>query len=114
MTIDTNGARQGSDPPARVEVARPYFERQAQWGNQVVFRWNPARDWPHNPLTDPWPGAEELIEGVAFADEEAARRFDLDRLAPACDEGRVTGPYHQFDSWAEAERWLRTAQGAGC
>jgi hypothetical protein len=32
-----------------------------------------------HPLTAPWSDADELIEGVELPDEEAARRFDLDR-----------------------------------
>jgi hypothetical protein len=47
----------------------------------VVFSWRPADASPNNPLTTPWPNADELIAGVEFADEDAARRFDLDRAA---------------------------------
>ncbi len=65
----------------RRELARPYFTRQAQYGRRVIFSWRPADASPVNPLTTPWPGADELIEGVEFADEAAARRFDLDRAA---------------------------------
>ncbi len=71
------------------ELAQPYFTRQAQVGRRVVFSWRPADASPHNPLTTPWPNAEELIEGVEFADEEAARRFDLDRTVGA--RGRPQG-----------------------
>ena len=80
------------------ELARPYFTRQAQYGRRVVFAWRPSAAAPTNPLTTPWPGCDELIEGVAFASEAAARRFDLDHAA---------GPDVEFLSWDEAERWLR-------
>ncbi len=66
---------------------------------------------PTNPLTQPWPGADELIEGVEFESEEAARRFDLDRAAGP--SGRLpggdvpgAGPFFEFLGWGDAERWL--------
>ncbi len=100
------------EPEARGELARPYFAQQAQYGRRVIFRWRPADATSANPLTQPWPGAEELIEGVEFVDEEAARRFDLDRAAGP--SGRATGgdvpgagPFLEFLSWEDAERWLR-------
>ena len=71
------------------EVARPYFTRQAQCGQRVVFSWRPADASPTNPLTTPWPNAEELIEGVEFVDERSARRFDLDRAVG--ESGRPLG-----------------------
>ncbi len=57
----------------------------------------------------PWPNADELIEGVEFADEEAARRFDLDRAVGATGGrggGDVTdaGPWVEYSTWEEAER----------
>ena len=71
----------------------------------------PAAASPTNLPTMPWPGAEELLEGVEFVDEAAARRFDLDR---AVGEGRrppggdVTdaGPWTEFWTWVDAERWV--------
>jgi hypothetical protein len=98
------------------ELARPSFTRQAQLGRRVVFRWDPSDAGPANPLTQPWPALDELIEGVEFADEQAARRFDLDRaLGPS---GRQPGgdvpdalPCVEFLSWEEAERWLRAGAG---
>ena len=42
-----------------------------------------------HPLTAHWPDADELIEGVELPDEEAARRFDLDRTVG--ESGRPTG-----------------------
>ena len=94
------------------ELARPYFTRQAQLGRRVVFAWRPADASPHNPLTTPWPDADELIEGVQFADEEAARRFDLDRAVgasgrPPGGDDADAGPWVEFFTWEEAERWLR-------
>ena len=93
------------------EKARPYFECQAQYGRRVIFRWSPASTATANPLTLPWPQAETLIEGVEFATEQAARRFDL---AEAVGESAWTvgddvtswGPYFQFWTWEAAERWL--------
>ena len=98
------------------ELARPYFEQQAQFGRRVIFRWNPAKASPHNPLTTPWPTVEELIEGVKFADEVAARRFNLDRtigLSGRQADGDVTdaGPWYEFLSWEEAEAWLHAGEG---
>ncbi len=63
-------------------------------------------------MTTPWPDADELMEGVEFADEEAARRFDLDRAVGASGRppgGDVAdaGPWTEFFTWEEAERWLR-------
>lgn len=104
---DPTGAWRERTPPDRAEVARPYFERQAQRGRRVIFHWNPARDWPHNPLTTPWPGVEDLIEGVTFADEAAARRFDLDHMARAGGVPPDAGPFRQFDTWEEALGWLQ-------
>lgn len=94
------------------EVARPYFTRQAQYGRRVIFAWNPAASSPTNPLTAPCPLVEELIEGVAFADERAARRFDLNRAAGPSGRavgGDVSGagPWFEFLTWEEAEAWLR-------
>ena len=96
----------------RPEVARPYFLRQAQPGRRVISRWHPAEASPHNPLTLPWPNADELIEEVESADEAAARRVDLDRAVGASGRppgGDVpdAGPWVEFLSWEEAERWLR-------
>ncbi len=93
------------------ELARPYFTRQAQLGRRVIFAWRPADASPANPLTQPWPGAEELIEGVEFESEEAARRFDLDRAAgpsgrPAGGDVTGAGPWVEFLSWQDAEVWL--------
>jgi hypothetical protein len=77
------------------ELARPYFTRQAQLGRRVIFAWRPADASPHNPLTTPWPDADELIEGVEFADEAAARRFDLARAVGASGRPRrLSHPYH--------------------
>ena len=49
---------------------------------------------------------------MEFADEAAARRFDLHRAVGT--SGRVpggdvadAGPWVEFLSWEEAERWLR-------
>ena len=94
------------------ELARPYFTRQAQYGRRVVFMWRPSDAAPTNPLTTPWPGCDELIEGVAFASAAAARRFDLDRATgvsgrPVGGDVGDAGPYVEFLSWDEAERWLR-------
>ena len=94
------------------ELARPYFTRQAQYGRRVIFSWRPSDAAPTNPLTPAWPGVEELIEGVAFESEGAARRFDLDRATGP--SGRAAGgdvpdagPFFEFLSWEDAERWLR-------
>ena len=62
----------------------------------------------------PRPNADKLIEGVEFAAEEAARHFDLDRVAGASGRppgGDVAdaGPWVEFFTWEEAERWLREA-----
>lgn len=100
------------DRDARAEFARPYFTRQAQRGRRVIFRWRPADTSPANPLTQPWPLADELIEGVEFGSEEAAQRFDLDRAAgpsgrPAGGDVADDGPWFEFFTWEAAEAWLR-------
>ncbi len=100
------------DDTRHAELARPYFTQQAQYGRRVIFAWRPADASPVNPLTQPWPGADELIEGVEFVDEEAARRFDLDRAAgpsgrPAGGDVPGAGPFFEFLSWEDAEAWLR-------
>jgi hypothetical protein len=56
----------------RPELARPYYERQAQYGRRVIFSWSPKKSSPANPLTVPWPLVEELIEGAEFASGRAA------------------------------------------
>ena len=61
------------------------------------------------PTHTPWPDADEPIEGVEFADEEATRRFDLDRVVGASGRppgGDVAdaGPWVEFFTWEEAER----------
>ena len=99
------------------ELARPYFTRQAQLGRRVIFRWDPSDAGPVNPLTQPWPALDELIEGVEFADEAAARRFDLDRALGVSgrregDDVPDAGPWVEFLSWEEAERWLHEGEGA--
>jgi hypothetical protein len=63
------------------ELTRASFTRQAQYGRRVIFAWRPADAAATNPLTTPWPLVEELIEGIAFADDIAARRFDLTQVA---------------------------------
>jgi hypothetical protein len=100
------------DTPRNPELARPYFDRQAQYGRRVIFAWSPARATPTNPLTLPWPLVERLIEGVEFASDEAARRFDLDWVSGESaratgDDVTSWGPYFEFLSWEAAERWLR-------
>jgi hypothetical protein len=94
------------------ELARPYFTRQAQYDRRVIFAWRPADTAAANPLTTPWPLVEELIEGVEFADEAAARRFDLTQVAGASAwvadrDVADPGPYVEFFDWAAAERWLK-------
>ena len=91
-----------ADAASHPELARPYFTRQAQYGRRVVFAWRPADTSPHNPLTTPWPNA----------DEAAARRFDPDGAVGASGRppgGDVAhaGPWVEFFTWEEAERWLR-------
>jgi hypothetical protein len=103
--------------PGRLELARPSFTRQAQCGRRVIFRWDPSDAGPGNPLTQPWPALEELIEGVEFESEEAARRFDLDRAVGPSGRrpgGDVPGalPCVEFFTWSEAERWLHEGEGA--
>jgi hypothetical protein len=98
------------------ELARPYFTRQAQYGRRVIFAWRPADASPANPLTTPWPLVEELIEGVEFVDEVAARRFDLTQVAGASAwvadrDGPDPGPYVAFCDWTAAERWRREVEG---
>jgi hypothetical protein len=73
--------------PDLPETARPSFTRQAQLGRRVIFRWEPSAAERANPLTQPWPALDALIEGIEFADEEAARRFDLDRGAERARAG---------------------------
>ncbi len=99
-----------SDEHLRYGFAHPYFTRQAQYGRRVIFRWRPSDALSVNPLTTPWPEADELIEDVEFAGEESARRFDLDRAAGPSGRGAGgdvpdAGPFFEFLSWGDAERW---------
>ena len=78
----------------------------------MVFSWRPADTSPHNPFTTPWPNADEVIEGVEFVDEAAARRFDLDRTVgeggrPPGGDVADAGPWVEYFTWEEAEHWLR-------
>jgi hypothetical protein len=93
-------------------MARPDFTRQAQYGRRVIFAWRPADTAATKPLTTPWPLVEELIEGIEVADEVAARRFDLARVAGASawiGERDVAdpGPYVECFARAAAEGWLK-------
>ena len=86
--------------------------RQAQLGQRVVFTWCPSDASLHNPLTTPWPNADELIEGVEFADEAAARCFDLERTVgesgrPRSGDVADAGPWVEFFTWEDAGRWLQ-------
>jgi hypothetical protein len=45
---------------ASLEMARPYFTRQAQYGRRAIFAWRPADALPTNPLTTPWPLAQRF------------------------------------------------------
>jgi hypothetical protein len=104
------------DAPRHPELARPYYERQAQYGRRVILAWSPKRSSTVNPLTVPWPLVDELIEGVEFASEAAARRYDLSQAVgenawTVEDDGASWGPYFQFWTWEAAERWLYDQPG---
>ena len=105
------------DTPSRPELARPSFDRQAQYGRRVIFAWSPRKSSKVNPLTVPWPLVEVLFEGVEFATERAARAYDLSQAVgesawTADDDGASWGPYCQFWTWEAAERWLYDQPGA--
>ena len=113
-TWNRYGEAMAAEQRPHPEVARPYFLQRAQLGRRVIFQWHPSEASPHNPLTTPWPGLDELIEEVEFEDAATARRFDLDRTIGASGRragGDVpdAGPWVEFLSWEEAERWLREA-----
>jgi len=93
-------------------LAHPYFTRQAQCDRRVIFSWRPVGASPANPLTTPWPNGDELIRGVEFVDEAAARRFDLDRavgesVRPSGGDVPDAGPWVACWTWDDAERWVR-------
>jgi hypothetical protein len=54
----------------------------------------------------------ELLEDIEFADEAAARRFDLTQVArdsawvDNCDSHDPV-PYMEFFDWAAVERWRK-------
>jgi hypothetical protein len=72
---------------------RCYFTRVAVRGLRAIFEWDPAKRWPAGATME-----LTLIEGVAFRDAAAARRFDMSDDACSYEE--------LFDTWDEAERWL--------
>jgi hypothetical protein len=96
------------------EVARPWFSRQAQWGTRVIALDAHGRGfWPEPVPTGtvgrlsmsgpPYVGAIQWR--IEFADEEAARAFDLERGVqyawwPASDWCPLGA------TWEEAETWL--------
>ena len=97
------------------ELARPYFTRQAQLGRRIIFAWRPSDASPHNPLTTPWPAADEMIEGVEFVDEEAACRFDLDRAIGASGGRRArTSPMRGRERSSSPGRRRSGGFGRGC
>ena len=70
-----------------------------------------------DPRSFPWLLADELIEGVEFATEAAARRYDLSQAVGESaytveDDGANWAPYFQFWTWEAAERWLYDQPGA--
>jgi uncharacterized protein YfaQ (DUF2300 family) len=101
---------------AHLELSRDYFEREARFCNRVIFLWVPSKRWA--PPCDVCHGRGQsswcvvctdrpYIEGVEFASESAAAVFDLERLAE-----NENGDWEQFDSWEQAETWLRGARGS--
>ncbi len=84
---------------------RDYFEQYSALGNRAIFRWTIPQEWPNYDLLVRLAGSEHRYEGVVFADEHAARAFDLDRVADR--DGDQC--WMLFDSWDEAQFWLTTA-----
>ena len=70
---------------------------------RLVRTW-PADASPSNPLITPWPLTDELIEGVEFVDEAAARRLDLDRAVgeSGCPPG---GDVTDAGPWVACWTW---------
>lgn len=97
----------------RLELSRPYFEREARFGCRVIFQWTPATRWPERPCPggshDDHPAWCPLcrnipaLEGVQFTDEAAAQTFDLDKTSSIDD----AGAWAEFATWEDGERWLR-------
>lgn len=98
----------------QLELSRPYFEREARFGRRVIFQWTPATRWPERPC----PGGSHddrpswcplcrnvpAFEGVQFVSEQAAQGFDIEQA----DHERDEGAWDMFDTWEDAERWLRS------
>lgn len=93
------------------ERGRWYFDREVRLGRHVILSWRTQHRWPGREIAQ-YP--EEWIEGVVFASEDAAARFDLDRLDDTLvdGDGQHVSPWATFDTWAEAETWLRAADAA--
>ena len=79
-----------------MERHRPYFVRERIIGCRAIFESDTSMAWGM-PV-----GTPTYIEGVVFADLEAAKRFDLRRLAP----GIESDCWLHFDTWADAVGWL--------
>lgn len=96
-----------------VERSRAYFERQITFGRRVVFSWHKSTRWPdltHNARRGIQPDSriaywandtsldQDIIEGIEFPTERLAQSFDLDSSSKE---------WQIFDSWDDAEAWVR-------
>lgn len=100
------------------EMARPYFDRQMSRGDRAIFKWTPGTRWPADECANPGHprgvcptihSMQAYYEGAHFVSEEAAARFDLERLCiGGCGDIVCEGQgWVSFDTWEAAEQWLR-------
>ena len=87
------------DRPCRPETLRWWVDRQLAFGDRIIFEFDPEVSVREQP--------RRLIQGLWFADLDAAAAFDLDRLQPV----PVRDSWTQFESWEDAALWVREKRG---
>ena len=87
------------DRPCRPETLLWWVDRQLAFGDRVVFEF----DMQVSARGRPGP----TLQGLWFADMDAAAAFDLDRLQPV----PIQDSWTEFESWEDAVLWVREKRG---
>ena len=83
------------DRPCRPETLRWWVDRQLTFGDRIIFEFDPEVSVREQ--------RRRLIQGLWFADLDAAAAADLDRLQPV----PVRDFWTEFESWEDAALWVR-------